>query len=380
MTLDDRARTAVATLEPELVSLSHRIHAHPELKFEEVQSSAWVAGVLGDHGFDVELGASGLPTAFAGSVGDGPLHLSICAEYDALPAVGHACGHNIIAASAVGAALALAPLVDELGITLSILGTPAEEGGGGKVIMLERGAFAGMHASLMVHPAPIDGLRPNVNAVSHFAVRYTGHESHASAAPELGVNAADAFVVAQTAIGLLRQHLRPTDQVHGFVLHGGDAANIVPAHTEGDWMVRARTLEELREVRPRIDRCFHAGALATGATLELADVCPDYSHMEHHDELVELYRAATEPMGRTYDQGEMTFSTDMGNVSLTVPSIHPTIGIATAGAVNHQPEFAAACINASADRAVLEGALGMALTAIAAARGPLRDRLLRRAG
>jgi amidohydrolase len=375
--LTDRGRATISALEDDLVALSHRVHAHPELKFEEERSSAWVAGMLADHGLPVDVGICDLPTAFSCRVGSGPLHLSICAEYDALPAVGHACGHNIIAASAVGAALALAPLVDELGITLSVLGTPAEEGGGGKVYMLERGAFDGIHASMMVHPAPIDGLCPRVSAVSHFRVRYTGKESHAAAAPELGVNAADALVIAQTSIGLLRQHLRATDQVHGIVLHGGDAANIVPAHTEGDWMVRARTIAELQEVRPRIVACFHAGALATGAQLEIEDDCPPYTHMEHHGGLVDLYREATEPMGRNYDDSiEMTFSTDMGNVSLTIPSIHPTIGIESAGAVNHQPEFAAACINASADRAVLEGAMGMALTAIAAATGPLREQLL----
>ncbi len=375
--LADEARATIAALEPELVALSHRVHRHPELKFEETRSSAWVAGLLSDHGVPVDIGVYALPTAFAARTGSGPLHLSICAEYDALPAIGHACGHNIIAAAAVGAGLALAPLVDELGITLSVIGTPAEEGGGGKIFLLERGAFAGMHASMMVHPAPLDGLRPRVSAVSHFRVRYTGKESHAAAAPELGINAADALVVAQTAIGLLRQHLRPTDQTHGIVVHGGDAANIVPAHTEADWMVRARTIDELAQVLPRVQACFHAGATATGAHLEMEDDCPPYSHMVHDDDLVDLYRAATEPLGRTYDDSvEMTFSTDMGNVSLAMPSIHPTIGIESGGAVNHQPEFAAACVNASADRAVVEGALGMALTAIAAATGPLRDRLL----
>jgi metal-dependent amidase/aminoacylase/carboxypeptidase family protein len=233
----------------------------------------------------------------------------------------------------------------------------------------------------MVHPAPIDGLRPRVSAVAHFEVAYEGKESHAAAAPELGVNAADALTVAQVAIGLLRQHLRATDQVHGIVVEGGAAANIVPAHTRADWMVRARTIDELHEVMPRITRCFEAGAHATGATMRIDDVCAPYSHMEHDDELVELYGDSTTPLGRRYVAGEeMTFSTDMGNVSLEVPSIHPTIGIESAGAVNHQPEFAAACVNASADRAVLDGALGLALTAIDAAKRPaLRERLLSRA-
>jgi amidohydrolase len=377
----DRARATVNTLEPDLLALSHRIHAHPELKFEEERSSAWVADMLAGHGMKVDFGVCDLPTAFVARAGDGPLHLSLCAEYDALPAIGHACGHNIIAASTVGAALAIAPLADELGITVSVMGTPAEEGGGGKVFMLERGAFDGVHASMMVHPAPIDGLRPRVSAVSHFRVRYHGKESHAAGAPQLGVNAADALVVAQTAIGLLRQHLRPTDQVHGIVVHGGDAANIVPAHTEGDWMVRARTVDELAEVLPRIEACFHAGSISTGARLEIEDECPRYSHMDHDADLVALYRDATEPLGRHYDDSiEMTFSTDMGNVSLALPSIHPTIGIDSAGSVNHQPEFAAACVNPSADRAVVEGALGLALTAIGASQGALRERLLAAGG
>jgi amidohydrolase len=376
---EEAARATVARNEQSLLGLSHRIHAHPELCFEETRSSAWTAALLAEAGLAVETGVGGLDTAFVARAGSGPLHLAICAEYDALPGIGHACGHNIIAATAVGAGLALAPLADDLGLTISVVGTPAEEGGGGKVYLLERGVFAGMHAAMMVHPAPFDVLRPRVSAVAHFAVRYTGRESHAAAAPHLGINAADAFVVAQVAIGLLRQHLRATDQVHGFVDHGGDAANIIPAHTSGDWMVRARTIDELAEVRPRVDRCLEAGALATGAVLELEDVCPTYSHMEHDDDLVDAYRASAESIGRIYGDGDMTFSTDMGNVSLAMPSIHPCIAIDSAGAMNHQPEFAAACVNPSADRAVVEGALALALTAIGAARGPLRERLLSRA-
>jgi len=359
--------------------LSHRIHAHPELCFEETRSSDWTAGMLSDAGLPVEHGAYDLPTAFEARVGDGPLHLALCAEYDALPAIGHACGHNIIAATAVGAAIALAPLVDDLGITLHVLGTPAEEGGGGKVLMLDRGAFAGVHASFMVHPGPVDVLEPRVSAVAHYNVMYTGRESHAAAAPQLGVNAADAFTVAQTAIGLLRQHLRPTDQVHGIIVHGGDAANIVPAHTEGAWMVRATTIDELSELEPRIRRCFEAGAIATGATLSVEHRCPPYAHMEHDHELVAAYRENSEALGRRYDTGaEMTFSTDMGNVSLAMPSIHPCIAIETAGAMNHQREFAAACVNPSADRAVREGSLGLAWTMIDAATGKARERLLAR--
>lgn len=371
------ARETVGANERALVELSHRVHAHPELKFEETRSSAWTAGVLSDAGLSVDAGICDLPTAFSCRIGSGSLHLAICAEYDALPGIGHACGHNIIAATAVGAALALAPLVDELDLQVTVIGTPAEEGGGGKVFLLERGAFEGVHAAMMVHPAPLEDLTPRVSAVAHFGVAYQGRSSHAAAAPELGINAADAMTVAQVAIGLLRQHLRPGDQVHGIVKNGGDAANIVPEHADGLWMVRSPTIHDLAQSRPRVEHCFEAGALATGATLTIEDVSPVYSHMEHDHDIVEAYRANAVALGRTPDDDhEMTFSTDMGNVSLEIPSIHPCIAIDSAGAYNHQPDFAAACINASADRAVLEGSLAMAWTAIDLATGPLRQRLV----
>jgi amidohydrolase len=375
--LKSAARTTIDRERDGLVALSHRIHSHPEVKFEEVQSSAWTAGALSDGGMPIDAGICDLPTAFSSRVGDGPLHIAICAEYDALPVIGHACGHNIIAAMAVGAGLALAPLADDLGITLSVIGTPAEEGGGGKVLMLERGAFDGVHAALMVHPTPMEDLYPRVSAVAHMRVKYTGRESHAAIAPELGINAADAFTVAQVAIGLLRQHLRPFDQVHGIITHGGDATNVIPAHTEGTWMARSRTIGDLEQFLPRVEHCFEAGALATGATLSITDVCPPYAHMEHDHDLAEMYRANAATIGRpdSHD-GAATFSTDMGNVSLAMPSIHPCIAIDTGGAVNHQPEFTQAAINASADRAVAEGALAMAWTIIDAATGPIRDRLL----
>ena len=190
------ARETIGSNAQTLVGLSHRVHANPELKFEETKSSQWTAGVLSDAGLSVEAGICDLPTAFSCTVGSGSLHLAICAEYDALPGIGHACGHNIIAATAVGPGLALAPLVDELDLRVSIIGTPAEEGGGGKVFLLERGAFDGVDAAMMVHPAAFEDPAPRISAVAHFGVTYDGRPSHASAAPELGINAADAIVVA----------------------------------------------------------------------------------------------------------------------------------------------------------------------------------------
>jgi amidohydrolase len=363
------ARERVHDATHDLLALSHRIHAHPELGFEEERASGWVSEALTDAGFAVETGICELPTAFRARAGSGPLHLAICAEYDCLPAIGHACGHNIIAASAVGAALALARVADDLGLTVSVVGTPAEEGGGGKIMLLERGAFSGMHAAMMVHPAPVDVVEPPILALTQFEVRYTGKEAHAAAFPEYGINAADALTVAQTAIGLLRQHIRGGDRVHGIVTKGGDAPNIVPAHTCAKYIVRARSLGELDEIRGKVMRCFEAGALATGSKLAVAEDHAPYAEMHHDHALAAIYRRNAEALGRVFPEMSAVLeraagSTDMGNVSLALPSIHPMIGIASLPAVNHQPEFTAHCITASADQAVVDGALAMAWTAI----------------
>ncbi len=373
------ARDTLEAIRDELVELSHRIHANPETGWQEERASAWTAEALSSGGFAVEV-PDGLPTAFVARAGDGPLHIGICAEYDALPGVGHACGHNVIAASAVGAGRALANVADDVGLTVSVFGTPAEEGGGGKIAMLDRGLFAGVDAAMMVHPAPFDDPAPGLIAAGHLRMAYTGVEAHAAAAPETGVNAADALTVAQVALGLLRQHVRRTDLFHGIVTKGGDAPNIVPAHTEAEYLLRAPTIAELEELLPRLVRCFEAGSVATGATLSIEQEAT-YAEVRTDPALAEIYRRNAEAIGRTFPPaewlaGRFPASTDFGNVSLAMPSIHPLVGIEAGGAANHQPAFAAACANASADRAVIDGALAMAWTAIdVAANDALRDRL-----
>jgi len=212
---------AVRASEQRLVGLSHRIHGHPELAFEEVRASEWVADALAESGYETERGCFDLPTAVRATLGTGPVHVAICAEYDALPAIGHACGHNIIAAAAVGAAAALAPFVDDLGLRITVLGTPAEESGGGKVLMLERGAFAGLDAAMMVHPAPVETSRLAGLAVTQFKVQYQGKAAHAGASPELGLNAADAMTVAQVAAGcFVSKLLSPTASRASSALQG----------------------------------------------------------------------------------------------------------------------------------------------------------------
>lgn len=350
-----------------LVALSHRIHAQPELSFEEISASTWCADALEQGGFHVDRHVVDIETAFVASVGTGPLTIAICCEYDALPDVGHACGHNVIAAAAVGAGLALAPLVDELGITVKVLGTPAEEGGGGKILMLERGAFDGLNAAMMVHPWPSEQIQMPCLAVSHFDVTVDGLEAHASAFPEMGRNAADALTIAQVAIGLLRQHAHAGDQVHGITTYGGAAPNIVPARAEAKYYVRAKTLERLAEWEPRVRACFDAGALATGTTVHFDVRSPAYSEFLLDEPMAALYRANAMALGRHFAPPAdriVAASTDMANVSLAMPSIHPTLDIGSLPAVNHQAAFAAACVSGIADKAVTDGATAMAQTII----------------
>jgi len=366
MSTKDAARRRIEEAGEQLIGLSHRIHAHPELAFEEVKASAWVAEALSGAGFDVRHGAYDLPTAVHATVGSGPRHIAICAEYDALPGIGHACGHNIIAAAAVGAGIGLAQVADDLGLTVTVLGTPAEEGGGGKVLMLERGAFDGVDAAMMVHPAATELAAMPGTAVAQFDVAYQGKPSHAGLHPDLGVNAADAMTVAQVAIGLLRQQTRGSDRIGGIVTEAGSAPNIIPDASHGKWIVRSDTAEELAALKERVLRCFEAGALATGAELSVLPSGPDYADLRSDAAILALYRANAEALGRVFPDGPSGAgaATDMGNVSHHVPVIHPMLGLDCLPAVNHQPEFTAACVTATADRAVLDGAIAMAWTAV----------------
>lgn len=385
MDAKDGAREACDQARERLIALSGRIHARPELAFEEERAATWIADALDAAGFAVTRGAFDLPTALVARAGSGPLHVALCAEYDALPAIGHACGHNLIAAMSVGAAIAAARVADEVGLTVSVIGTPAEESGGGKILLIERGAFTGVHAALMAHPAPLDIVEPPTLAWSQFDVHYTGKAAHASAFPELGINAGDALTIAQTAIGLLRQHIRSGDRVHGIVTHGGDAANVVPAHTSARYMVRARTTDELDAIRRKVMRCFEAGALATGSTLAIHDTNAPYAEVRHDSEIADLYRRNAERLGRVFpDVGRAleraAGSTDMGNVSQVLPAIHPMIGIACLPAVNHQPEFTAHCVGDTAEKALMDGAIALAWTAIDLAATPALSARLRKVG
>ncbi|MBV7702736.1 M20 family metallopeptidase [Nocardia nova] len=378
------ADAAVTAAESDLIALSHSIHAEPELAFAEHRSVAKTLVPLRERGFGIETPVADLDTAFVATYGSGDLVVGICAEYDALPEIGHACGHNIIAAAAVGAGLALAEVADRCGLTVKVFGTPAEESGGGKVLMLERGVFDGVAMALMVHPGPLDIVGARSLALADLSVSFHGREAHASAAPEYGRNAGDAATVAQVALGLLRQHLRPGQQLHGIVESGGVAPNIVPGHAELLYYLRADDSASLDDLLQRASACFEAGALATGCTHEIRALAPTYTELTPDSALLCAYREQIIGMGRMplapdLEAARPLGSTDMGNVTNVIPGIHPVIGIEANGAVTHQREFAAACVTPSADLAVADGARALARTAIQVAGDQLhRDRLLER--
>src|SRR6202171_1068924 len=343
----------------DLVELSHSIHAEPELAFAEYRSCAKTQALVAEYGFEITASPGGLDTAFRADFGSGPLVIGVCAEYDALPQIGHACGHNIIAASAVGTALALAEVADELGLTVVLLGTPAEEAGGGKALLLKAGTFDDIVAAVMLHPGPLDIARARSLALSQVAVGYLGREAHAAVAPYLGINAADAITVAQVAIGLLRQQLAPGQMVHGIVTDGGQATNVIPARAEMLYTMRANDAASLRELEGRIADCFLAGAVATGCEYRVRATEPPYDELAPDRWLADTLRGEMGRPGRTPVAEDLEAalplgSTDMGHVRQVLPGIHPIVGIDADGASVHQPGFAVAAAGPSADKAVVE--------------------------
>jgi amidohydrolase len=369
-TASSSVEDAVVRRRDDLIALSHSIHAEPELAFDEHRSCAKAQMLVAERGFEITASAGGIDTAFRATFGNGPLVVGVCAEYDALPEIGHACGHNIIAAAAVGTALALAEVADELGLTVVLLGTPAEEAGGGKAVLLEAGVFDDIVASVMLHPGPVDIAAARSLALSEVAVTYLGRASHAAVAPYLGVNAADAATVAQVAIGLLRQQLMPGQMMHGIVTQGGQVTNVIPARTELRYTMRATETTSLRQLEDKVSGCFLAGAVATGCEYDVREASPMYQELTPDAFLAETFRAEMLRLGRTPVPVELEASlplgsTDMGNVTKVMPGIHPIVGVEAGGASVHQPGFAAAAVSPSGDAAVVEGAIMLARTVVA---------------
>lgn len=364
-----RAEERFDELEPALKDISRWMYEHPEVAFEEKETSARLVDFLEESGFVVEYPVFGLDTAFAARIGTSGPEVVICCEMDALPEVGHACGHNIIAGAALGAGAALAALVDDLGVRVTVLGTPAEEMYGGKIDLIRAGAFSGAAVAMMIHPAVRDVVDPVFLGVAHIDVEFFGKESHAAFRPQIGVNALDAAVQAYVAISTLRQAMYPTDKVHGVITYGGGAPNVIPAYTAMSWYVRAATEERIEELYGKVVGCFEAAATATGCTYEVTTRGHRYSDLLSNPILSELYAANSAALGRPMgwgvdDDPSSAGSTDMGNVSHEVPSIHPMLDIKAAPAVNHQKEFAAHTVSPTGERAIRDGALAMAWTII----------------
>ncbi len=359
----------IDAMAPELIDISHQIHAKPELAFEEHFAAGLLADTLEKHDLETKRNAFGLETAYASSFGDGGAEVAILSEYDALPGIGHACGHNIIATTGLGAALGLAGLSGKLPGRIRYLGTPAEEMGGGKELMAQEGAFDGLDAAMMVHPAGIDLETMPCICVSEVKVTYHGKSAHASAMPHAGLNALDALVTAYQTLAQLRQHIRPTERIHGIFTETGLAPNIVPDKASGLFYVRAKNAGELADLKQRVQNCFDAGALSSGCRAEVEWAKADYLDMKTSFAISEAYVKNAETLGREFIDLSMlpsssAGSTDMGNVSHRVPSIHPMISCAPANVVIHNPEFAKWAGSDLGDKAVVDGAKSLAMTAL----------------
>ena len=351
----------------QLIELSLKIHSNPELGFQETKASSWLARYLEENGFSVEQGICELPTAFRASYGRGRPVIAILAEYDALPKLGHACGHNLIAASAVGAGAASKPAIDRFEGSILVMGTPGEELYGGKAIMVDRGAFDDVDIAMIVHPGVHDIATTQALACQNLQVEFFGQAAHAAAHPEAGINALEAMVQAFAAINSLRQHIKDKARIHGIITDGGEAANIVPAHSAGIFIVRAEDDAYLDKLKEKVINCFIAAATATGARLEYQWGDIRYAPMRNNLTLARLFARNMRPLGRKFrlfDPTRAFGSTDMGNVSQLVPSIHPIIAIAKAGEEVHSPQFAIAAASEAANRNLLDAAKALAMTVV----------------
>ena len=352
----------------DLIEASHEIHAHPELNYEERFAHDLLTTAIERAGLPVTRKAYGIDTAFQTNVGTVGLNAAVLLEYDALPGIGHACGHNIIAAAGLGAGLALAAVAHDAGGRLTLMGTPAEEGGGGKVEMARAGAFKGVDAAMMIHPADRDLARMNAIAIQQAIVRYYGQAAHAAVSPHLGRNALDAAVLGYLNVAALRQHIRPTERVHGIFTKSGEKPNIVPREAEMDWYVRSDTIETLQPLKQRVAACLEAGAKAADCRVEMMWDTHAYADIVDNVPLLDAYAANSTSIGRpltsAYLPGTGGGSTDMGNVSYLTPSIHPMLAVAPRGVSLHSPQFADYTKSKEADKAVLDGAKIMAMTVI----------------
>ncbi len=368
--LKEEVCAAVDAMRDELLRISHAIHARPELAFEEHAAAELLVSALRGAGLEVVAGAHGLETAFAAEFGaDGAPCVALLAEYDALPGIGHACGHNLIATSGVGAGLALHALGESLPGRVRVLGTPAEEHGCGKELMARAGALDGVDAALMMHPAGVNLESMPCIAMAELEIVYHGESAHAAAMPERGRNALDAMMIGYQAVAALRQHITRDERVHGIITDGGQAPNVVPERSAGRFYVRSVDFQQLEPLKRRVEACFRAGAEATGCDVEVGWGTADYRDILFNAPLADAFRANAEALGREFFPWDklppsVQGSTDMGNVSYRVPSIHPMLQASPLHVTIHNPEFAKYAGSEMGDSAALDGAKALAMTAL----------------
>jgi amidohydrolase len=366
-TILQAAASRLDELAPELIELSHTIHANPELAFAEHHAAASVAALVGRHGIDVDVGVYGLETAFRAVVGSGTPRVAILAEYDALPGIGHGCGHNVICAAGVGGFLAAATLIDQVGGSIELIGCPAEEGGSGKEIIARAGGFDEADCAMMVHPAGSPSAACTYLGMRQVEVSFHGIEAHASAVPFMGKNALDACVAAYSLIAQLRQHMLPDDRIHGVITDGGSKPNIIPDHASAMYFVRSGHVDTLVELTERMDAIFEGAAAATGTVAEIKwdinlPALPVRNNMALANRFAKSQVARGKPM--PLRSPVPSGSTDMGNVSVRIPSIHPKVAVSPSTTPVHTAEFAEYAGSPSGDEAVIDGAYGLAVTAL----------------
>ncbi len=350
----------------QLSELSLKIYSNPELGFHEVKAADWLTSYLQENGFSIERGICGLPTAFEASYGKGNPAIAILAEYDALPDLGHACGHNLIGGCAVGAGVASKLAIDHFGGNVLVIGTPGEELYGGKIIMANRGAFNNLDIAMMIHPGTHDNATTHALALQTLDVEFFGKAAHA-ARPESGINALEAMLQSFAAINSLRQHIKSTARIHGIITDGGEAANIVPAHSAGNFMVRAEDDAYLDELKQKVLNCFIGASTASGARLEYKWGDVRYAPMRNNLLLARLFTRNMRTLGRRValsNTSSSVISTDMGNVSQLVPSIHPFVAIAEKEISVHSHQFALAAASEAGIKGLLDAAKALAMTVV----------------
>jgi len=360
-----KIKDSVELQRQQLIQLSLNIHDNPELGFEEEKASTWLTSYLEDSGFHVERGIAGLATAFRATYGQGSPRIALLAEYDALPKMGHGCGHNIIATSALGAAVASKSIIDQSGGSVVVLGTPGEEVFGGKIDMVKAGAFKEIDVAMIVHPDVRNMVTIQALACSSLEVEFFGQPAHAAAQPYKGVNALEAMILAFTSINSLRQHIKGEARIHGIITDGGEAPNIVPAHSAAVFLIRAPDNEYLDELNGKVLNCFVGASVASGARLEYSWRNKAYAPMKNNATLAGLFSQNLELLGRHVEAFDPSFgfgSTDMGNVSQVVPSIHPTIAIASLEVLIHTQEFVSAAASEAGHEGFVDAAKAMAMT------------------